>query len=234
MISQFLYTILAALLSIAALFVSTKIIGNKQMSQMNMFDYINGITIGSIAAEMAVDRDHDVQALIAIGIYTLVLYLISKISEKNIAARRFLTGKSILLMKNGKMLEQNFRMGKIDLNEFLTQCRISGFFDVGEIDTAVLEQNGRISFHPKPNKRPATPADLAVQVPEEKLPMAVIIDGEIMEKNLKMCGYNHEWLDKHLKKINIRPDEVFLAMCDDDLTIFKKGSAHASQNDVFQ
>ena len=80
MISQFLYTILAAFLSIAALFVSTKIIGNKQMSQMNMFDYINGITIGSIAAEMAVDRDHDVQALIAIGIYTLVLYLISKIS----------------------------------------------------------------------------------------------------------------------------------------------------------
>lgn len=234
MISQFLYTILAAFLSIAALFVSTKIIGNKQMSQMNMFDYINGITIGSIAAEMAVDRDHDVQALIAIGIYTLVLYLISKISEKNISARRFLTGKSILLMKNGKMLEQNFRMGKIDLNEFLTQCRISGFFDVGEIDTAVLEQNGRISFHPKPNKRPATPADLAVQVPEEKLPMAVIIDGEIMDKNLKMCGYNREWLDKRLKKRNIRPDEIFLAMCDDDLTIFKKGSAHASQNDVFQ
>ena len=234
MISQFLYTILAAFLSIAALFVSTKIIGNKQMSQMNMFDYINGITIGSIAAEMAVDRDHDVQALIAIGIYTLVLYLISKISEKNISARRFLTGKSILLMKNGKMLEQNFRMGKIDLNEFLTQCRISGFFDVGEIDTAVLEQNGRISFHPKPNKRPATPADLAVQVPEEKLPMAVIIDGEIMDKNLKMRGYNREWLDKRLKKRNIRPDEIFLAMCDDDLTIFKKGSAHASQNDVFQ
>ena len=234
MISQLLYTISAALLSIAAMFVSTKIIGNKQMSQMNMFDYINGITIGSIAAEMAVDRDNDVQALVAIGIYTLVLFLISKISEKNVAARRFLTGKSILLMKSGKMFEKNFKMGKIDLNEFLTQCRISGFFDVGDIDAAVLEQNGRISFLPKPSKRPATPADLAAQVPQEKLAMAVIIDGEIMDENLKMCGYNREWLDKKLKRRNVRADEVFLAMCDDDLTIFKRTGADAPENDVFQ
>ena len=138
---EFIKIILTSVGSIIALFFSTKIIGNKQMSELSMFDYINGITIGSIAAEMATSLDGKFYyPLTAIVIYTVIMWFISYLTEKNIKLRRFFTGRSIVLMQSGKIYQKNFKISKIDINDFLVQCRINGFF---------MEENLKLSGNNK-------------------------------------------------------------------------------------
>ena len=223
--------------SIIALFISTKVIGNKQMSELSMFDYINGITIGSIAAEMATALENDFYyPLMAIAIYTIVIWLISIISEKSLKSRRIFAGRSIILMENGKLFEKNLRTSKIDINDFLAQCRINGYFNTDDIYTAILEQNGKISFLPKSDTKPLTPRDIDLSPEQEKLSQVVILDGHIMTENLKRSGNNKKWLESELKKQKIgNIKDVYLAECDNNnnLSVFKR-LEEAPKNDPFQ
>lgn len=229
--------ILLSLGSIIALFVSAKVIGNKQMSELSMFDYINGITIGSIAAEMATSLDGDFYyPLIAIAVYTTIIWLISVISEKSVKSRRLFTGHSILLMENGKLYEKNLRTAKIDINDFLTQSRINGYFNIDDLDTAILEQNGKISFLPKSDAKPVTPRDLNMSPEQEKLQRVVVLDGHIMPENLKRTGNNEKWLENELRKQKIgNVKDVYLAECDanNSLSVFKRID-DAPKTDPFQ
>lgn len=234
---DFLKVFFMSIGSIVALFISTKVIGNKQMSELSMFDYINGITIGSIAAEMATALENDFYyPLMAIAIYTIVIWIISIISEKSVKSRRLFAGRSIILMENGKLYEQNLHTAKIDINDFLTQCRISGYFNLNDIDTAILEQNGKISFLPKADAKPITPRDVNMSPEQEKLQQVVILDGHVMTENLKRTGNNQKWLDNELRKQKIgNIKDVYLAECDNNnqLSVFKRNQ-DAPKNDPFQ
>ena len=234
---QFIKIILTSLGSLIALFASTKIAGNKQMSELSMFDYINGITIGSIAAEMATSLDGEFYfPLIAIAIYTMVMWLISYVSEKSVKSRRFLAGCSILLMKDGKIYQKNFKKAKIDISEFLAQCRINGYFKLNDIDTAILEENGKISFLPKAAARTVTTRDMGLSVTQDSIMYTVILDGHIMTENLKRSGKNKQWLEKELYKHKISNiNDVYIAECDNDnlLFVFSKTDTNP-KNDPFQ
>lgn len=219
---------LIALSSIGAmvtLFAVTKLIGNKQMSQLSMFDYITGITIGSIAAEMATNLEEFEKPLVAMLVCGLLSVLISVLNYKSIRLRRLLTGKSLILLENGKLYESNLKTAKIDLNEFLMLCRSGGYFDLSQLQAAVLEPNGKISFLPQALYRPTNPQDLGLVPPEDKPVANVIIDGHIMQENLKLTGNNEAWLQKQLEQQGgMRVKEVFLATCDcrNKLTIYIK------------
>lgn len=230
-----LQVIIASIVSIAVLFFSTKIIGNKQMSQLNMFDYINGITIGSIAADMTTDTDGTlIHHIIAIAIYTAANALIAYIGSKSISARRLLTGKSIILMDKGKIFNDNFRTAKIDLNEFLTQCRINGFFDISEIETAILEQNGMISFLPRSKYSPVMTQDLNISVQNDRPYYCIISDGNILEENLKESGMTIDKLHNTLRGKKLSVEDIFAAMYDGStLSIFPK-QYKALKNDITQ
>lgn len=228
---------LTSLGSLIILFFSTKIIGNKQMSELTMFDYINSITIGSIAAEMATDIEKFYLPLVAIVIYTAVIFFISQITEISTKARRFLAGKSTILMENGKFYPKNFSKSKLDISEFLTQCRVSGYFNIDDIDTAILEQNGKISILPKVAARPVNTKDLNLALTQEKISVNVILDGNIMADNLKRSGNDVEWLKKELarQKVNDIRD-VFIGVCNTEnnkLSVYFKNS-DKEQGDVFQ
>ena len=234
---QFIKIILTSLGSLIALFASTKIAGNKQMSELSMFDYINGITIGSIAAEMATSLDGEFYfPLIAIAIYTMVMWLISYISEKSVKSRRFLAGRSILLMKDGKIDQKNFKKEKMYISEFLARCRINGYFKLNDIDTAILEENGKISFLPKAAARTVTTRDMGLSVTQDSIMYTVILDGHIMTENLKRSGKNKQWLEKELYKHKISNiNDVYIAECDNDnlLFVFSKTDTNP-KNDPFQ
>lgn len=234
---DFIKVIVLSVVSIVALFFSTKIIGNKEMSELSMFDYINSITIGSIAAEMATALETDFYfPLIAIAVYTIMIFVIARLTEKNMKCRRFFAGRSILLMENGKLYQKNFRTAKLDINDFLTQCRINGYFNLDDIDTAVFESTGKISFLPKAKARPATTQEMGLAVPQDKLTTTVILDGHIMELNLKHTGNNRKWLENELQKQKINNiNDVFYASCDSDnvLSVFKK-TEKLPENDLFQ
>ena len=229
---DYLKIAISSLASILLLFISAKIIGNKQMSQLNMFDYINGITIGSIAADMAIHLDNNVfYPVIAIAVYTAVIAIIGIVSAKSVAARRILSGKSLMLMDKGKLFYGNFKTAKIDLNEFLTQCRINGFFNPDDIQTAVLEQNGMISFMPKADTRPANPKDLGIKPLTERPYLCIVSDGRVLYTNLKASGISYEKLQKELQNNDIKQKDVFAAMTDGTkISFFTKGE-EAPKND---
>ncbi len=217
---------LSSFISLISLFVFMKILGNRQMSQLSMFDYVNGITIGSIAAEMATSlKDDFMKPLVAMLVYTVLMYLMSLACSKSIKARKIINGKSYLLYQNGKLIEKNFKKSKLDINEFLTQCRINGYFNLADLDTAILETNGNVSFIPTSAKRPVVPEDLELSPVQEKPVFNVIIDGQIVYDNLKATGNDINWLHKNLKSQKENDiSKIFLATCDTDnnLSVYVK------------
>ena len=215
-----------ALFSIIALMILTKFMGYRQVSQFSMFDYINGITIGSIAAEMAIDLEGNfMKPLVAMVVYTIVVILLSKLSQKSIKLRRLINGKAIMIYQNGQIYNENLRKAKMNVDEFLVECRVNGYFDLSQIDSAVLEPNGKISILPVTKDRPATPKDLGIEPTQEEIFANIIIDGKVMPENLKHIGRDMNWLNQKLDGQNIKKTEdVFLAICDkqDNFYVYPK------------
>ena len=159
------HTILATVGSIIVMFAISKLLGNKQISQLTLFDYINGITIGSIASEMAVSQEMDelIVPVIAMVLYGLTGFLLSVLTMKSIHCRHFLSGKPILLIEKGKIYPENLKTAKLDVNDLLSRARTSGYFDISKIYYAILETNGTISFMERAAEAPLTPKDLGYE-----------------------------------------------------------------------
>ena len=206
---------LTALSSFATLFIAAKLIGHKQIAQLDFFDYITGITIGSIAAEMATELEEPWKPFTAILIYAGVTLLLSIVTSRFPRTRRYLYGSSAILMDQGKLYRRNLKKAKLDLEEFLVMCRQQGYFDLTSIQTAIFEFNGKLTILPVSTQRPATPSDLELSPEQELLFTELIMDGRILEGNLRRMGLDSAWLDKQLKQRGIHSArEVFLAVCD--------------------
>lgn len=223
---EILKIILLSSSSLIILFALTKLMGNKEISQLSMFDYIIGITIGSIAAEMATALESDfTQPLVAMVVYALITVIISFINSKSLKLRKIITGDALVLYDNGRLYRNNFKKAKLDLSEFLMLCRTSGYFKLSDLETVLLEPNGKLSFLPVSNKRPVTPTDLNLDFPNEKLSVNVIMDGKLLRPNLLKTGNDEIWLQKQLNSQGFNDiNDIFLATCDSDnnLSVFKK------------
>lgn len=216
--------ILTSLLSAVALFIIAKIIGHKQMSQLDFFDYITGITIGSIAAELATELEEPLKPFAAMIVYGAVSFLLSILTSKIQKLRKFVNGTPSIIMDNGKIYRENMKKAKLDLSEFMVMCRQEGYFNLKDIQTAVFEYNGRVTILPVSDKRPINPDDLNLKVEKEYISTEVILDGRVLEDNLKRLGLDRKWLDSQLKTQGFsNPKEVFLGLCDDNkqLSLYK-------------
>lgn len=222
MLQDIVQVSVTAAVSLAVLFLLTKLMGNKQVSQLNIFDYIVGISIGSIAAEMATELEKPLQPLCAMVIYAVSAFGISIWMNKSVKARRILAGKPLILLDGGHLYKENFKKARMNLNEFLMFCRIQGYFDLGQVQTALLEHNGSISILPISLQRPATPADFSMQPAQELMPTPVVMDGCVMQGNLRKAGKDTAWLLHELKKQGSpAPEEIFLAMSSgNQLTVY--------------
>ena len=215
---NFLTLCLTALGSFGTLFLVAKIIGRKQIAQLDFFDYITGITIGSIAAEMATELEEPWKPLSAMIIYGGITLLLSVISIKFPRSRKILNGAPTIIMDRGKLYHENLKKTKLDLDEFMVICRQQGYFDLTNIQTAIFEYNGKLTILPVSDQRPVTPRDMDLSPQQELLFTELIMDGRIMEDNLKHMGLDLAWLDKQLKQRNISSaKDVFLAVCDKNL-----------------
>lgn len=235
---EIFHTIYASVGSLIALFIITKLMGNRQISELNLFDYINGITIGSIAAEMAVsDEVHDLlQPVIAMVIYGALGLLLSWLTIKSLKCRKFISGTPLLLIENGKLYPKNLKTAKLDIGDLLTRARSQGYFDISKIEYAIFENTGAISFMPKAKEAPLTPKDLGYEKEDDKLVVNLIMDGIVMENNLKHCGKEIKWLFKQLKEQGYSsPTQIFLAVIDkdDNLTLYPQSQVQNSK-DLFE
>ncbi|MBQ8408462.1 MAG: DUF421 domain-containing protein [Clostridia bacterium] len=213
---EILKVVLTSLLSVGALFVIAKIMGHKQLAQLDFFDYISGITIGSIAAEMATELEKPLNPLIALAVYGAISVLLSLITHRLPKMRKYVNGSPTILMNNGKLYRKNMKQAKLDLSEFMVLCREQGYFDLNDIQTAIFEHNGKLSILPVSKKRPVTPEDMSLQPKPAHIQTEVIMDGRVLEENLRRMGVDAKWLKKQLKEQGYQnAKEIFLGLCDD-------------------
>lgn len=199
--------------SIITLFLLTKLMGNKQVSQLSMFDYIIGISIGSIAAEFATELENPERTFLAMIIYAVIAYLVSVVTGKSTRVRKIVIGRPLILFDKGKLYRNNFKKARLDVSDFLTQCRNQGYFDLSEIQTVVFEYNGSLSIMPVEEHRPLEPFDVNMTPERRELVVNVIMDGNINEENLKLTGNNKIWLEKQLHNQGFhKAEEIFLGL----------------------
>ena len=199
-LKELLDVTIRAVSSLVTLFLVTKMLGKKQVSQLSLFDYVIGISIGNFAAEMTINLEsNEINGIWAVVLFGLFAYLISYLTMKSIWLRRFFMGTPTIIIENGKILEKNLKKVKFDINDMLEEIRIAGYFDLSQVEYAIMEANGTLSIQAKSEYRPLAPKDMNIKVVKEGLCSNVIIDGKIMYNNLKNINKDKEWIIKQLK-----------------------------------
>lgn len=219
---------LRSLVSVVFLFLITELMGKKQISQLNMFDYIIGISIGSIAASLSVDDSINyVDGIFSMLVYGGIATIISILTTKSIKLRRIFTGTPSILIGNGKIDYHNLKKSRLDINDLLQIARENGYYNISEINYAILEPSGKVSFLPKAKYVPTTPNDMKIKVSDNSICSNLVIDGVIMENNLKNIDKNRDWLITRLNKLGFDDvSKLVLVICDnkEKLTVFEKTS----------
>ncbi len=222
---EIIKVILTALLSVTSLFIITKIMGHKQVAQLDFFDYVSGITIGSIGAELATELEKPYKPLIALCVWGSASLILNLLAHKLPKTRKYINGTPTILMNDGKLYRKNLKQAKLDLSEFMLLCREQGYFDLDEIQTVIFEHNGKLSILPKAANRPVTPDDLKITAKATHVGAEVIMDGRVMGENLSRMGRDVNWLNKRLKTEGCKDvKDIFLGIYrpeEDKLTLYK-------------
>ncbi len=226
-----------SIVTIVVLFLLAKVMGKKQISQLNLFDYIVGITIGSVAADISLDLNKSfLDGVICMLVFGLTGALVSYVTLKSIKLRRFFTGTPSIIIENGKIIEEGLKKVKFDINDLMEELRGAGYFNIDEVAYAVMETNGKISFLPKDEEKPVTKKDMDLKIIPSSLVANIIIDGKIMMNNLKAMNKDEKWLSHELKVLGYKDlDEILLATLDsnDKIMVYKKGIS-AKYDTIFE
>lgn len=217
--------ILVSFLSVIALFIITKLMGHKQVAQLDFFDYVSGITIGSIGAELATELESPERPLIALAIYCISSIVLNLLAHKIPKTRKYINGTPTILMNDGKIYRKNLKKSKLDLSEFMLLCREQGYFDLREVQTAVFEHNGTLSILPRAVNRPLTPKDMDIKVEDSHIGVEVIMDGRVLGENLLRMGRDNTWLKKQIVAQGFKgSNEIFLGVYytdNDELKLYR-------------
>ncbi|MEH7124935.1 DUF421 domain-containing protein [Bacillus sp. JJ1773] len=220
--SEWSHIIIRSFLFLFVLFIMTKLLGKKQISQISFFEYVSGITIGSIAGEVIMGLDSNMgHGILAIAIFGLVTITVGFISLKSNSFRDFVEGKGTIFIKDGKIMEDNLKKEKYSTDELTTLLRKKDVFNLADVEFAVLEPTGDLSILLKKENRPLTPKDLNLKVANDKVPQTVIRDGHIVHDSLASAGKSRKWLFDELDKLEVTMDNVFYGQIDSygDLTV---------------
>jgi uncharacterized membrane protein YcaP (DUF421 family) len=212
---DWIFVISRSLIFLGLLFITTKVLGKKQISELSFFEYVAGITIGSIAGEVVTGLEANVwHGMIAVLIFFLVTWLVDFVSLKSKAFRDFAEGKGTVVIKDGKILENNLKKEKYSIDELSALLRQKDIFRIADVEFAVLEPRGNLSTLLKTENRPLTPKDLQMKMAKEKEPQTVIMDGNIIDEPLRCAGKGRGWLYTELEKLEVTLDNVFLGQVD--------------------
>lgn len=207
--------IVRTLFSAAVLFLMTKILGKRQVAQLSLFEYITGITIGNLAAFISLEIDTTwYLGVISLVVWVGISFGIEILQMKSKKMRNFLDGSSTVLIKDGKIMEDNMKKERLTNEELMEQLRSRNIFKVANVEFALIEPSGEINVLLKREYQPLTAKHLGIKVAPQQEPQAVILDGKIMDEPLATIGLNRAWLNVELEKLGIMPENVYLAQVD--------------------
>lgn len=192
-----------------------RIAGRKQLAQATFGDFVVGIAVGAMAALISLNLIKNLAyGLIGLGIWLLLPMLVSYLSLKSKWFHDLFYGRETVLVKHGKVLEDNLKEVKYTGEELLSQLRRKNVFNLADVEFAVMEANGDVSVMLKSEQTPITPKHLEWKVASHAEPQTVILDGNIMDEALRNQGLNRSWLNAELDKLGISEENVFIGQVD--------------------
>ena len=199
--------------TVILLLVLTRLIGKRQVSQLSLFEYITGITLGSIAAYIPLESEPSSWYLGALSLLVWVLMAlgIEYLEVKSQKIRKLIVGTETVLIKEGKVLEENLKKERITASELMGKLRGKNIFKLSDVEFAVMEPDGSVNVMLKKEHQPVTANMLLIPVDREREPEMVIVDGMIQKESLARLGKNQKWLQKELEKQGVSLEEVFMA-----------------------
>lgn len=205
------------------LFIISKLLGKKQIAQLEFIDYTVGISLGSIAAEMATNTETPFYFfLIAMTIFFAFALLVAIVGRKCTFLKRWLKGKPSTLIYDGKIDYKQLKKNKIDVNDLLSMLREKNYFDISDVAYAVFEPSGELSVMPVGGQKPVVIEDLdESKIKKASLTDVLIVDGAVSYSGLSEINKNTEWLFSRLKiKSKDDLDKIILAVYDDETDEF--------------
>jgi uncharacterized membrane protein YcaP (DUF421 family) len=212
--------IFRTLLALVFLLLCTRIMGRKTIAQLTFYDYVIGITLGSISATIAVDQSIMIRdGLISLSVATLWVLAINLITGKSLYARKLIDSEPIMVIHKGKILENNLQKKYYNINDILEQLREQGIFDPNEVEVGISESDGQLSILKKYQFQETTKKDIHLNQEGQSVNASklvskeLIIDGKIIDRGIKASGFTLEWLQDQLKERGIKNvEDVVLAL----------------------
>ncbi|WP_077623019.1 DUF421 domain-containing protein [Sediminibacillus massiliensis] len=206
------------------LFVLTRIMGRKEISQMTFFNFVSAIAVGSITANLVVNQNLSIRnGVIALVGWTAFTLLMGFMDMKSKKARKVLTGDPIMVIKEGKIVESALAKCRLDLDSLKAMLRRNNVFSLNEVDYATFETNGKLSVMKKDEKQGLTKKDMNILSSSNKYPVGteVISDGKVVSQNLTKLNLDQQWLDQQLQQAGIDDvSKVFYAEVEPDGSLF--------------
>ncbi len=222
-IDSIYWVLINAVISFVYLFIISKILGKKQIAQLEFIDYAVGISLGSIAAEMATETDRPFYYyLISMSVFFVLALLVAVIGRKNSFLKRIIKGKPSTLIYEGKIDYKQLKKCNIDVNDLLSMLREKNYFDIADVAYAIFEPSGELSVLPKGNQKPVVIEDVNKEaVKQSSLSNVIIVDGAISKSGLAEAEKDEQWLFERLSiKSKEDIDNIILAVYDDETDSF--------------
>ena len=219
---EYANVLIRTVLAFVTLFVVARLLGKQQLSQLTFYEYITGITMGDIAASIAIDAGRSplyyMLALVAFAMLTLGTGVIT---EKSRPLRKLIEGEPVVLVHNGKILEHNMAKSGYNMENLMMQLRERDAFDIREVEFAIAETDGYLTVLKKSQNRPVTPADLGIDTKYEGIPSEIIVDGQVIHQNLKQNHLDEAWLIARLQSMGYNsPQEIPYASLDSEGNLY--------------
>ncbi len=212
-LNEALVVMARSLIGFFTLFIFARLLGKQEISQLSFFDYVLGITIGSIAASLSVDLSSRAwPRWVGLFTWTVTVFILQILTLKSKKVNDCLVGEPTVLIKNGLIMEDSMKKLRYTIADLLKQLRSKDVFDISQVDLAILETNGQLSVLLKREYQYLTPGDLEISTSASGLNTEIIYAGVVVDSNLTAVGLDRLWLNTQLKLQGItQPSEVFMA-----------------------
>jgi len=218
---EYLEAIWRTLVVFVILAILTRLIGRKLLSQITFFEFVTGISIGTITGAYIVNEIRGNLVLISPVVLAILTVILSYSTLKSLKIRKIVEGEPVIVIQNGKILEKNMLKLRYNLDQLEIQLRDKGIFDLSEVEFAILEPTGRLSVLKKTPFLPVTPKDLNLSTTYKGLATEIIKDGDILEQNLKQNNLDFAWLYNHLRRMKVNDvSKVMLALLNTDGSLY--------------
>ena len=218
---RLLVTFFRAILLYRIVLIVMRLMGKREIGQLQPFELAISIMIADLASIPMTDTGVPISNGIIPILGLLVMHLvISVVNLKSIKAREIICGKPRILIYRGKIDEKALKKERFTINELEERLRGNNVVNLGDVEYAILETSGNITVIQKPEKRNTIPEDFNIVPDYEGISYDLVVDGKIMDENLKKLGKNYQWLKKQVEKFNIMPEESLVVTNDAKVQIF--------------